>query len=212
MTNDTSNAASRQSVLDVGALQVGAVYARALWDAAAAAGESDTVVEELDSLVDDVLAVSPNLASFLTSQMVSHDDRAAAIDKAFSGRASNLFINFLKVLSTHGRLDCLAAVRHVLHEIQDEAAGRRRVEVRSAAPLDAAVADRIRDHLRGVLSFEPELVSTVDPELIGGLVVRVGDTVYDGSVSARLEKIREQMIHRSVHEIQSQRDRFSHTE
>ena len=91
-------------------------------------------------------------------------------------------------------------------------AGRRRVEVRTAAPLDDGLASRIRDHLRGMLSFEPELVSTIDPDLIGGLVVRIGDTVYDGSVSSQLEQIREKMIHRSVHEIQSQRDRFSHTD
>jgi len=58
---------------------------------------------------------------------------------------------------------------------------------------------------------EPVLVRVVDPDLIGGIVFRVGDTVYDGSVASRLEQLRQQMIHRSVNEIQRRRDRFSST-
>jgi F-type H+-transporting ATPase subunit delta len=62
-----------------------------------------------------------------------------------------------------------------------------------------------------MLGGEPEIVRMTDPNLIGGIVLRVGDTVYDGSVATRLSKVRGQMINRSIHEIQRRRDRFSHT-
>ncbi len=61
---------------------------------------------------------------------------------------------------------------------------------------------------RHALGAEPLLTRVVDPELIGGAVLRVGDTVHDGSIANQLEKLRQQMIDRSVHEIQSRRDRF----
>ena len=70
------------------------------------------------------------------------------------------------------------------------------------------MANKIAATLRTMLGGEPIFTRTVRPELIGGIVLRVGDTVYDGSVATQLEQIREQMITRSVHEIQSRRDRF----
>ena len=105
-------------------------------------------------------------------------------------------------------MDCLRAVHHAAHELYDELrgrvpvrlshgrAGRRRLgrgRRRAACDLPRRRADPQRH---------------VDPGLIGGLVVRVGDTVYDGSVANQFEQVRQQMIDRSVHEIQSRRNRF----
>jgi F-type H+-transporting ATPase subunit delta len=76
--------------------------------------------------------------------------------------------------------------------------------------LGEDLAARIKQQLRDMLGGEPTLVRVVDPDLIGGVVLRVGDTVFDGSVAMRLARVRGQMINRSVHEIQRRRDRFSH--
>ena len=84
-----------------------------------------------------------------------------------------------------------------------------RVEISTAAPLQDGLLARLTNELRGMLAAEPEVHHTVNSELIGGLVVRIGDTVYDGSVLTHLNRLREQIIDRSVHEIQSRRDRFS---
>ena len=77
-------------------------------------------------------------------------------------------------------------------------------------PLEPSLSRGLEASLRQLLGGEPQLESAVRPELIGGVVLRVGDTVYDGSVARQLEQVREQMITRSVHEIQSRRDRFRH--
>jgi F-type H+-transporting ATPase subunit delta len=112
------------------------------------------------------------------------------------------------VLANHGRLDCLRPIQRAARKLYDEQHGRVPVEVRSAAELSPALAGRISQALKGLTGREPQLHTAVDPSLIGGLVVRVGDTVYDASVSAQLAHMRDQMIHRSIHEIQSRRDRF----
>jgi F-type H+-transporting ATPase subunit delta len=88
--------------------------------------------------------------------------------------------------------------------------GRVPVEVRTAVPLDDRLADQIKRQLRDSLQREPVLERKIDPRLIGGVVVRVGDTVFDASVSSQLEHLRRKMIQRSIHEIQSRRDRFGH--
>ena len=76
------------------------------------------------------------------------------------------------------------------------------------APLDEAVASRLADSLQKSLGKKPFFETKIDASLIGGVMLRVGDTVYDASVATQLEKIRTQMIDRTVHEIQSRRDRF----
>jgi F-type H+-transporting ATPase subunit delta len=83
------------------------------------------------------------------------------------------------------------------------------VEVRSAVPLPDDQRERLLNQLRATLQREPILQTRVDENLLGGLVVRVGDWVYDASVKTRLETIRHQLTERSSHEIQSRRDRFS---
>lgn len=208
-TNSSSSASDTGDDIDVGAMAVGALYAKALLGATEQAGITEAVIGELDSLVDDVLVPHPKFEALLASDMIGEDERNALLDRVFGGRASPLFLNFLKVLSRHGRGGSLQAIRKAAHLQLDELRGRVRVVVTTATPLDTLLAGTIRDQLRGLLTVEPVLVQRTQPELIGGLMLRIGDTVYDGSISAQLERVRTQMIDRSVHEIQSRRDRFS---
>ena len=142
--------------------------------------------------------------------MISHEEIAGVLDRVLGGRASPLLLNFLKVLSRHRPPGLFAAdspppaclVRRTSEPRQSAIDHGR---ARSAAEL----ASRIRIALRGKLEGEPVLDLAVDPKLIGGVVLRLGDTIYDGSIANQLQIIRQQMMDRSVHEIQSRRDRFS---
>ncbi|MDZ4783937.1 MAG: ATP synthase F1 subunit delta [Planctomycetia bacterium] len=205
------NNAKNHERIDTGEQQVGVMYARSLIGATEAAGQSEAILAEFDSFIEDVLDKLPQFDSLLSTALVSAEEKAALLDRALKSQASTLFLNFLKVTANHGRLNCLRAIRRAAHEVYDKLRGRIPVVVRSATPLDAASEKQLTERLRGMLRGEPQLVREVDPELIGGLVIRVGDTVYDGSVARHLEQLRLQMIDRSVHEIQSRRDRFSHS-
>ena len=196
---------------DVTVEHVGAVYAEAFLGAAAGAGLAESLLAELDSLVADVLDPLPEFERLLASTMVSHQEKVRILDRTLGTQASPLMLNFLKVVSRHGRLDCLRAIHRQAHEIYNRMRGRVRVRVSTATPLSGELAARIADNLRPLLGGEPILEQVVDPDLIGGLVVRVGDTVYDGSIARQLENMRQRINQRTAHEIQARRDRFRHS-
>jgi F-type H+-transporting ATPase subunit delta len=198
--------------VNVGAQQVATIYARAVVDAAEAAGQTEAVLDELDSFVTDVFGASPHLEAVLGSALVSPDEKNALLDKALRGQASPLFLNFLKVVARHGRLDILRPIHQAAHALYDRMRSVVRVRVASATDIGEDLKLQLTDSVRRMLGGTPVLQTEVHPELVGGMMMRVGDTVYDGSIATRLEKVRQQMIERSVHEIQSRRDRFSSPE
>jgi F-type H+-transporting ATPase subunit delta len=193
---------------DVGVEHIAEVYARALVGAAQEAGTLDAALDEFDAVVRDVLDAHPRFEQLMASAMLSAEEKSAAIDRVFGGRASELMINFLKVVARHGRLDCLRAIHRAAGRLRDELRNRVQVEVSTAAPLDAASRRRLLETLREKLGREPLVNQRVDPTLIGGAVIRLGDTVFDGSVANQLEILRQQMRSRSENEIQSRRNRF----
>ena len=193
---------------DVGIEQIADIYGRALLGAAENAGRAEEVLEEFELLVTDVLERFPELEAILASALIPHDEKAGIFDRVFGGRLSPLMVSFLKVVSRHGRLDCLRAIHRQTRLLYDHMRGRVHVQLTTATAVGDAAASRIATNLAAVLGSEPILRRATDPELIGGAVLRLGDTVYDGSIANQLRTIRQQMIDRSAHEIQSRRDRF----
>jgi F-type H+-transporting ATPase subunit delta len=195
--------------MDVGTERIARVYAEALLRAAEDRHQVDDALAELDSLIRDVFRAAPEWELFLSSGAVGRDRKTAVIRSVFEGRASELLVNFLLVLNDHERLDLLRAIVEAYRELRDEKAGRVAVMVRSAVPLPADQRERLIQELRETFQKEPVIETQLDPDILGGVVVRVGDWVYDQSVKSKLENIRNQLIARSSHEIQSGRDRFS---
>ena len=94
--------------------------------------------------------------------------------------------------------------------IENRRGGRKSVQVTSSQPLDHEALESIRVKLDSAFPFTPILETRVDSSLIGGLVIQVDNTVYDSSLRTRIRQLRDRMRERSLHEIQSGRDRFSH--
>ncbi|MBC8113568.1 MAG: ATP synthase F1 subunit delta, partial [Candidatus Saccharimonas sp.] len=120
--------------------------------------------------------------------------------------------NFLRVLAKHGRLDLLPVIRRVVELEGERRLGKRRVGVSSAVELSPEALASIKSTLAASLACEPILETRIDSSLLGGLVVRVGDTVYDGSLRTQVKQLRARLRERCVNEIQRGRDRFSHPE
>jgi F-type H+-transporting ATPase subunit delta len=197
--------------IDPRVAQAANIYAKAFLGATEKSGQSAALVEELESLVADVLDRFPDWERVLASALVPEEEKVAMLDRTLGGRASPLVLNFLKVLARHERLSALRGIARAARALYEELHGRVPVEVRTAAPLSADLEKQLTASLRKLVGREPQVTHQTDPGLLGGVVLRVGDTVYDASVSARLERLRAEMIHRSVHEIQSRRDRFRHS-
>jgi F-type H+-transporting ATPase subunit delta len=194
---------------DVSAQRIAKTYAEALLNAAEKRGNVDLVFEELDSLIRDVFAADPQFEAFLATTAIGRDQKEATLRKLFEGRAGETLANFLYVLNKHDRLGLLRPIAAAARDLRDRRANRRPVQVVAAVPLPDDQRERLARELRDSFHFEPLLETSVDPALIGGMVVRVGDWIYDASVRTRLGTIRKQLIERSSYEIQSRRDRFS---
>ena len=196
---------------DPAAQAVGRVYATALLNAAESVG-IENVLEELDSFLHDVRDAHPDFRTILLSVAVGRDQKLGLIDRVVGPLGSELFTSFLKTLTRHDRLDLLPVILVESHQLFDNLSGRKRVQVTSARPLDETTAATILQRLDATFPFTPVLETETDSSLLGGLVIQVGNTVYDSSLRTRMKQLRGRLRERSLHEIQSGRDRFSHPE
>jgi F-type H+-transporting ATPase subunit delta len=212
MTDAQAPAPSAPRAFDEKASEVARTYAEALLNAAQKAGQVDEVLDELDAIRGFVLEKFPTFAVMMGSPVRTTADKDRIIVRAFEGRALETSVRFLRVLNRNGRLELLGPILGAAREAWDRRQNRHPVTVRSALPLTDAQADALRARLAETVGGTPVLRLEVDPGLIGGLVVQVGDDVYDASVRNRLEQLRQRLIEGKTHEIQSRRDHFSHPE
>jgi F-type H+-transporting ATPase subunit delta len=182
------------TVFDDATRHVARIYAEALLGAANKRQQTQEVLEQLEELVREVLARDSAFALFLASAVVSREHKREALCRAFEGKVNDILYHFLLVLNDHDRLGIIREVAVLMRDIYERRAGRMHVEVKSAIELEDEQRERLRRELRDKFHREPILSVRVDPELLGGLVVKVDDWVYDGSVRACLERIQNQLI------------------
>lgn len=189
-----SHADARDSVMADADPKVARSYAEALINAAESGGQVDAVLEDLEAIRADVLDANPKFAALLGASSIPAEQKERILTDAFEGRAHETVVRFLRVLNRHGRLDSLASIIVQARMIRDRRQNRRPVTVRSAVPLDEGQQAALRDRLAGLTGGTPVLRLEVDPTLIGGLVVQVGDDLYDASVRSRLQQVRGRII------------------
>ena len=191
---------------DVEELKIARVYAHAAWNAADRQGAAKEFLEEFEEFATGVVAKQPELERFFKLDSVSQDQRQAFLEKVFKGRASDLLYSFLQTLNRHDRLSLVRSILVGLRELRDAAEKRVSVLVRSAVALTDKEKDSVAKSLGDKLKIKPRLVCEVDPDLLGGLWVKVGDVVLDRSVRSNLRQLRDNILTRSSHEIQSGRN------
>jgi F-type H+-transporting ATPase subunit delta len=172
------------TVFDTGAEHLGRVYAEALLGAAQRIGVADLVVDQLGQLTG-TLREHPNLAAAFASPRVDASEKKRVIDKLLAGTLDPTLVRFLKVVADRGRLGFLRDIAKSAKYLRDEALGRVVAEVHSAVPLDDNLRAIIAERLSQSLGRSVVLREKVDAQLIGGLLIRVGDTVFDASVAGR---------------------------
>lgn len=210
--SDLQQQARIKSVLeDPTVRSVSRVYAVALLDATPS-GDVNAVLAEAQSFVTDVLDTNPKFERLLTSPAIPLDEKLKWIDNVVAPRATPLFTNTLRVLAKHNRLEIIRSVVDTLGREIEDRSGRKRVKITSALPLSETSLGELRSSLSKALSAEPILETSVDPALLGGVVIRIGDTVYDGSMRNRLKQLRARLRERCLNEIQRGRDRFRNPE
>lgn len=197
-----------ETVMDVTVEQLARVYAKAFMDAAAKSKSAEGSVQELKSLVADVLNRFPKLEQVFKSSLVSAEQKEELLGRVFGKAVSVQVLNFLKVLARHGRVDLLRPIVREIEKLHIERSGLADIQVRVAAKLDDSLLKDLRTRLQKMLGKQPNLDVLIDPSLIAGIVVRVGDRVYDGSLYTQLEHARQSMIERATEQIETAPDKF----
>jgi len=173
---------------------LGRRYAKALLDLAREQGELDAVLRDVGAL-SDAWKTSTDLREIVRNPVIPRPALKAAIDAVMKKLGcSTLVRNTVNLLADKGRLGHLEEVLHALEELAEAETGRVRVEVVSAKPLSDAYYDRLTEKLKRVTDRKVVLVKKQDPSLIGGVVTRVGDQVFDGSLSNRLSELKETLL------------------
>jgi len=172
-------------------------------------GQTEDVAQELRAVVRDVYPQTPGIEETLASPAIKRSAKAPILEHAFKNNVSDLLFNFLIVLNAKDRLSLVRHVAAAYRDIVDERAKRVRVSVRSAVPLSDEQTERLKQAISQATGLEPVVAAKVDESLLGGMIVQVGDQVFDSSVRYRIEAMRNQLLARSSYEIQAGRDRFS---
>jgi F-type H+-transporting ATPase subunit delta len=169
-------------------------YAQSVLELAEEQGDAEAVGAELSSIAE-VLEQNPTFSQFLADPGISHAERDRVLGDAFGGgQASPLVWNFIRVLNGKAKLGLLADVIVAYGDLYDEKHGKVEVDVTVAHRLDADDLDFVRHRIGEALKKDAVVHQYVDESLIGGMVLRVGDRLVDGSVKGQLAAIRKQMI------------------
>jgi ATP synthase F1 delta subunit len=167
-------------------------YAQALLLAAVKAGELDRVEAEVQSL-SDLFARTPQLVKFLMQPLVPFSEKERLLRQRLQGRLSPVTLNFLLTVVKHKRADAFEHIARVFEELVREYRGEVVAEVTSAVPLTEYERTITLQRLQEITGKRVLLSERVDPSIIGGMRIIVGNKLLDLSLRGHLERIREHL-------------------
>jgi F-type H+-transporting ATPase subunit delta len=173
------------------------VYADALFEVAKGKDKLAAIRDQLGQFADAVEG-NHDLQVFLFSPYFSSAEKTEGVKRAVTGAEPEL-VNFLELLIEKQRMPDVFRIRRQFEELWKHENRRLDVTVTSAVDLDSAVVEKIGAEIEQQTGQQVELVSSVDPEILGGLVLQVGNMVLDASIRSRLEKLRKSVAQAAAH-------------
>jgi F-type H+-transporting ATPase subunit delta len=171
--------------------EIARVYADALFDVAEDKGELDAIRAQLAEFAD-ALNESNDMRVFFFSPYFSSAEKREGILKAVSGAKDEL-VSFLELLAEKHRMPAIFRIRDRFDELWAKANKRLEVTLTSAVELDKGVVDKVGKELERQTDRKIDMENEVDPEILGGLVLRVGNMVLDASLRSKLERLRKEV-------------------
>jgi F-type H+-transporting ATPase subunit delta len=171
--------------------EIAEVYARSLFEVAAERDAVDVVREQLGQFAD-ALDGERQLAVFFFSPYFSTKEKKEGLRRLLDG-PDEIFMNFLDALTERHRMPAIFRIRQRYEELWREENRLLPVQITSAIELDDGTIASIGDRIGEQTSRRIEMTSSVDPDILGGIVLRVGNFVLDASIQNRLEQLRKQV-------------------
>ncbi len=171
--------------------EIAQVYARALFEVAEERDSLDEIRDQLGAFADAMHA-NRDLAVFFFSPYFSVEEKKRGLDRAVID-ANPAFVNFVQALIERHRMPAIFRIRTEFDSLWDEARRLLPVKVTSAVALDESTINAIGDRIGSQVDRHIELSAEVDPDILGGIVLRVGNLILDASIKNRLEQLRQQV-------------------
>jgi ATP synthase F1 delta subunit len=171
--------------------EIAQVYSRSLFEVAKEHGNLDLIRDQLGQFTD-ALEQNRELAIFFFSPYFSTEEKKQGLNRALVD-ADPVFRNFLELLIENHRMPVIYRARRQFEALWDVEHRLLPVDVTSAVPLDPAVSEELGRKIREQTGQNVELTSTVDPDILGGIVLRVGNSILDASISNRLQQLRREV-------------------
>lgn len=165
-------------------------YAEAALELAEERQQGERLAGDLD-LIRKVIKESRQFLAFLKSPILSKEKKRGVLTELFRSRVSSLTFDFLDLLIEKNREDVLGEIIEEFFRLRDDLLGIVTMEVRAATELTGDQRQAIEKHFEGITQKKVRIAFSIDKQLKGGCVARVGDTVYDGSIQRQLELLRE---------------------
>ncbi len=173
-------------------IRVARRYTRALFDVAIQQNRLEEVQQDLEDVLQLWLNF-PDLQRVMMGPVPLHRKQQIWRD-ILADKAGSLALDFILLLTEKRRLDTLPAIREELQRLVDDYKGILRAYVETAVPLDPDLEEALIHRLSFITGKQVQIISEVNPDLIGGIIVRVEDRIYDGSVRGYLEGLRERLL------------------
>ncbi len=165
-------------------------YAKAFFEIAANEKKLEEFYTELSSF-SSMITQNKALKEFLDNPIIEQDNKKAVVEKLISKlKFSNLTINFIKLLVDKRRIDTLPDIETCYRQLMDEALKTVRINVKTAFPMSGKMQEFITSNMEKITGRKAEITVETVPDLLGGVVIGVGDTLYDGSVRTQLNNMR----------------------
>ena len=171
--------------------EIAQVYARSLFEVARDQGKLDLVREQLAAFAD-ALEENRDLAIFFFSPYFSTEEKEQGLERAVAG-ADPTVLNFLELLIEKHRTPAIYRIRREYDRLWQEANRLLPVQITSAIDLDPQTVEQIGARIGERTGRRVELNTSVDPDILGGIVLRVGNSILDASIANRLESLRKQV-------------------
>jgi F-type H+-transporting ATPase subunit delta len=171
--------------------EIAQVYGRALFEVALEHEKLDEIRDQLGELAD-ALAENRDLQTFFFSPYFSTDEKKEGLGKALTG-ANESLVNFLELLIEKHRMPAVFRIRRELDRLWEKENDILPVQVTSAIELEKKTLDGLGKEIGEQTGRKVELSSVVDPDIVGGIVLRVGNSILDASIKSRLNQLRREV-------------------
>ena len=173
-------------------IRVAKPYARALYEAADEQSVLPSITADIENM-QKLIEQSAELTQFINTPLLSAQIKSDTFQQLFTDRMHPLTINFFKLLAQKQRERYLVAIMDVFSVIADEAAGRLVAKVTTAVPITQNQGQRLVQQLSAYSGKQVRLETETDEQIQGGFVVKLGDTVFDASVTTQLQRLKRQL-------------------